>query len=171
MIHHLSIDAQNPLHVASVLAEILQGEVYKFLVPGSYILLPFDNHGTHIVVFKQGDVWAPGADAESAQVLQAVPTNLVASHVAILIATTQQQVEYIGQREGWRVVTRVKGDAPFSAIEFWVENRLLFELFPPEFAAEYLQFMHPQKIEQLLGQPIQSPLMKASFRIPSFRTV
>ncbi len=36
MIHHISIDAHDPCRVARVLAEIWQGKVYQFLVPGSY---------------------------------------------------------------------------------------------------------------------------------------
>lgn len=156
MIHHISIDARNPLRVASVLAEIWNGKVYKFFVPGSYIALPFDNYGTHIVVFKQGDVWTPGADAGSAQVLQSAPTNFVSSHAAISVPTSQRQIEQIAQRERWRVLTRKQGDGvPFSAIEFWVENRILFEFFLPEFVPQYLQTMQPATIEQILGQPIQ----------------
>lgn len=156
MIHHISIDAHNPLRVASVLAEILNGKVYKFLIPGSYIVMPFDNYGTHIVVFKEGDVWVPGTDVESAQILQTAPTNLVAVHAAISVPTTHQQIEQIGRREGWRVLTRKQGDVvPFSVIEFWVENRILFELLPPEFVPQYLQTMQPEAIEQILGQPIQ----------------
>jgi hypothetical protein len=46
MIHHISIDAHSPLQVASILAEILNGKVYKFLIPGSYIVMPFDKYGT-----------------------------------------------------------------------------------------------------------------------------
>ncbi len=155
MIHHISIAAHNPLRVASVLAEILNGRAYKFLIPGSYTVMPFDEYGTAVAVFKQGDVWAPGADAEPAQVIQAAPTNLVATHAAISIPTTQQQIEQIGQREGWRVLTRKQGDAPFSVIEFWLENQFLIEFLPPGFETEYLQSMQPEVIEQILGQPIQ----------------
>jgi hypothetical protein len=155
MIHHISIDAHSPLQVASVLAEILNGKVYKFLIPGSYIVMPFDNYGTHIVVFKEGDVWAPGADAESAQILQTRPTKLVASHAAISVPTTQHQIEQIGQREGWRVVTRAQGDGAFRLVEFWLENRILFEFLPPEFKTQYLQILQPETIEQMLGQPIE----------------
>jgi hypothetical protein len=155
MIHHISIDVRDPLRVASALAEILNGKVYKFLISGSYIMMPFDNYGTHIVVLKEGDVWAPGTDTESALILQTTPTNLVAVHAAIAVPTTQQQIEQIGQREGWRVLTRKQGDVvPFSVIEFWVENRILFELLPPEFVPQYLQTMQPEIIEQILGQPI-----------------
>lgn len=155
MIHHISIDAHNPLQVARVLAEIMNGKVYKFLIPGSYLVMPFDNYGTHIVVFKEGDVWVPGADTEAAKIYQTTPINFVSTHAAISVPTTQQQIERIGQRQGWRVLTRDQGDAPFSAIEFWVENRLLFEFFPPEFETQYLQTMQPEMIEQLLGKPIQ----------------
>ncbi len=156
MIHHISIDARNPLRVASALAEILNGKVYKFLVPGSYLVMPYDNYGTHIVVFQEGDVWAPGADTESAKIRQTAPVNYVSSHVAISVPTTLQQIEQIGQREEWRVLTRKQGDVvPFSAIEFWVENRLLFEFFLPEFLPQYLQTMQPEAIEQMMGQPIQ----------------
>jgi hypothetical protein len=155
MIHHISIDARDPLRVARVLAEILQGQVYKFLVPGSYLAMPFDNCGTHFVVFKAGDVWTPGIDRESAKVISTAPTNFVSCHAAISVPTTQQQIEQIGQREGWRVLTRKQGEAPFSAIEFWIENRTLLEFFTPEFVPQYLQTMQPEAIEQILGQPIE----------------
>lgn len=156
MIHHISIDAQNPLQVASALAEIWHGKVYKFLIPDSYLVMPFDNYGTHVVVFKQGNVWAPGTDAESAQIRQTAPTNLVAVHAAISVPTTHHQIEQIGRHEGWRVLTRKQGDVvPFSVIEFWVENRILFEFLPPEFVPQYLQTMQPEAIKQILGQPIQ----------------
>lgn len=114
--------------------------------------MPFDRYGSHIVVFKAGDVWAPGADTESAQVRQTALTEMVATHAAISVPISHQQIEQIGQREEWRVLIR-KG-APFSAIEFWVENRVLFEFFPPEFVDQYLQTMQPKMIEQILGQPI-----------------
>jgi hypothetical protein len=39
MIHHLSISAQNPQHVAQVLAEILQGQPTPHpFNPGGYII-------------------------------------------------------------------------------------------------------------------------------------
>jgi hypothetical protein len=155
MIHHISIDADNPLRVAQVLAEIWQGQAYQFLVPGSYAVLPFDTYGTHIVVFKAGDVWVPGAAAESAQVRPAPPSNFVAIHAAVSVPTSQSQLEAIGQREGWRVLVRQPGTAPFGVIEFWVENRILFEFLPPGFAPQYLQTMQPEMIAQILGQPLQ----------------
>lgn len=156
MIHHISIDAYNPLRVASVLAEIWQGKVYQFFYPGSYNVMPFDRHGTAIVVFPKGTVWTPGDDTHPAQLLPSVATDLMALHAAISVPATQQQIEQIGQREGWRVLTRDQREGTFRLVEFWVENRILFELFPPGFEPEYLQTMQPEMIEQILGQPIQA---------------
>lgn len=156
MIHHISIDAQDPLRVASVLAEIWNGKVYQFFYPGSYNVMPFDSYGTGVVVFPQGTVWCPGTDNKAAQLLPSASTNLVAIHAAISVPTTQQQIEQIGQREGWRVLTREQGDSVFKLIEFWVENRILFEFLPPGFETQYLQIMQPEMIEQILGQPIES---------------
>jgi hypothetical protein len=157
MIHHISLDARDPLRVAGVLAEIWKGKVYKFLVSGSYIVLPFDNYGSHVVVFKSGDVWVPGADVESAKVFQTISTDFVSAHAAISVPIDHQQIEQIGQREGWRVLTRKQGDGiPFSAVEFWIENRFLFEFFSPEFAPQYLQVMQPKSIEQMLGQYLET---------------
>ncbi|MBD2057606.1 hypothetical protein H6F88_16535 [Oculatella sp. FACHB-28] len=155
MIHHISIDAHNPLRVASVLAEIWNGKAYQFFYPNSYHVMPCDHYGTGIVVFPKGTVWVPGADTQSAHLLPAVSTDLVAIHAAISVPTTQQQIEQIGQREGWRVLTREQGDGPFRLVEFWVENRILFEFLPPGFEPQYLQTMQPKMIEQILGQPIQ----------------
>ncbi|PSB13790.1 hypothetical protein C7B61_10485 [filamentous cyanobacterium CCP1] len=155
MIHHISIDAQEPLRVANALAEIWQGEIYKFLVPGSFLVMPFDNYGTHIVVFKQGDVWMPGADTESAKIRQTSPAQFVAAHAAISVPTSPAQIKQIGQQEGWRVVHRIQGEtAPFSVIEFWAENRTLFEFLPPEFVPQYVQAVQPDAIAKMMGQPI-----------------
>ncbi|MBE9193614.1 hypothetical protein IQ230_25505 [Gloeocapsopsis crepidinum LEGE 06123] len=155
MIHHISIDAHNPLRVASVLAEIWKGKVYQFFYPGSYNVMPFDSYGTGIVVFPHGTVWTLGADTKPAQLLPSASTDLVAIHAAISVPTTQQQIEQIGQREGWRVLTRDQEDSIFRLVEFWVENRILFEFLPPGFETQYLQTMQPKMIEQILGQPIQ----------------
>jgi hypothetical protein len=155
MIHHISIDARNPLRVASVLAEILNAKAYQFLVPGSYTVMPFDKYGTAIVVFQQGNVWTQDIDEKPAQVIQSTSPDLVAVHAAISVPTSQKQIEEIARREGWHVLTRKQGDAPFSVIEFWVENRILFEFLPPEFETQYLQSMQPNVLEPILGHPIQ----------------
>jgi hypothetical protein len=51
MIHHISIAVRNPLRVADVLAEILEGQVLPAppnFPKGSRIVFPGDEHGTLI---------------------------------------------------------------------------------------------------------------------------
>jgi hypothetical protein len=37
---------------------------------------------------------------------------------------------------------------------------ILFEFLPPEFESQYLQTMQPEKIAQILGEPIQLSALK-----------
>jgi hypothetical protein len=39
-----------------------------------------------------------------------------------------------------------RGDNYFGVIEFWVEDRLLIELLPPEIVDRYLAFMSPDSL-------------------------
>jgi hypothetical protein len=94
------------------------------------------------------------ADVKPAHIIATAPTNFMSFHAAISVPTNQQQIEQIGQREGWRVFTRDPEESTFSLVEFWVENRILFEFLPPGFETQYLQTMQPEKIEQLLGESI-----------------
>ena len=155
MIHHISIAAQNPTRVASVLAEIWNGKIFNFAHPGSYVVFPFDNYGTGIEVFPLGSVLIPGSDTEPSKMIQiSDSSHFVATHAAISVPATQQQLEQIGLREGWRVALCDRGI--FKVIEFWLENRLMLEFLPPELATQYLQSIQPQSAEQVLGQSIQN---------------
>ncbi len=48
-------------------------------------------------------------------------------------------------REGWRGAT-IATRGPFHVIEVWVENNLMVEILPPEYAREYLAFTRPDKV-------------------------
>ena len=82
--------------------------------------MPFDQNGTHIVVFKAGDVWVPGTDVEAAKICNTVPTVFVATHTAISVLTSVEQIEQIGQREEWRVLTQwmLEGRSPFDLLYY-----------------------------------------------------
>ena len=153
MIHHISIAAENPLHVADVLAEIWNSKVFKFPYPGSYVVFPFDNYGTGIEVFPLECVMVPASDTEPSKVIQiSHASSFVATHAAISVPASQEELEQIGKREGWQVARCNRG--LFDVIEFWLENRLLLEFLPPDLATQYLQSIQPQIAEQVFGEPI-----------------
>ena len=55
MIHHLSIAARDPKHVAGVLAELMGGTAVTFPPnPGSFFALQLDEHGSGVEVYPAG---------------------------------------------------------------------------------------------------------------------
>lgn len=153
MIHHISIAADNPLRVAQVLAELLNGKAIPFSSsPGSYVALAFDAYGTLIEVHPCGMELRPGVgkDAVRHQV-NPYPSAYTATHVAISVLASETEIRSIAAREGWRVERYKRGDAFFEVIEFWIENHLLLELLPPELSAQYLTFLEPQSLKEFLA--------------------
>jgi hypothetical protein len=158
MIHHISISAQNPHHVAQVLAEILQGQAVPFPpVPGSYMVVAMDQHGTAIEVLPAGSEIIPGAEQEGCGFVQNPQAGrFTATHAAVSVPTPEAEIRQIGEREGWRVV-RCDREGFFTLLEFWVENTLLIELLPPEMAAQYLAFtQQPDVLKYFVADPALS---------------
>jgi hypothetical protein len=63
MIHHLSIAARDPKHVAGVLAEIMGGKAIPFPPnPGSFFALQLDEHRSGVEVYPAGTELQPGGD-------------------------------------------------------------------------------------------------------------
>ena len=60
MIHHLSIAARDPRHVAEVLAEFMGGAATRFTPnPGSWFAYQHDEHGTGVEVYPAGTELRP----------------------------------------------------------------------------------------------------------------
>ena len=131
MIHHLSISAQNPQHVAQVLAEILQGQPTPHpFNPGGYIIFPFDEYGTKIEVYPLGTEIVPGESEElRAYIQNTADSQSTATHVMLSVPINVEQIEQIAAREDWLVQRTSFG---FDFMMLWVENRLLIELLTPE---------------------------------------
>ncbi|MBI4780748.1 MAG: hypothetical protein HY785_05435 [Oscillatoriophycideae cyanobacterium NC_groundwater_1537_Pr4_S-0.65um_50_18] len=151
MFHHISIAVNHPLHVANVLAEVLQGRCFPFPPhEGSYIVIVDDGFGTGIELYPADTQLIPeleqvGFSAGNAQTFTSV-------HAALSVSISQKQIAQIADREGWLV--RLCDRNAFKVIEFWVENKFMLELLTPEMAKEYLQFAHTAGYEAFLNQAI-----------------
>lgn len=145
MIHHISIAVRDPQHVAEVLAELWQGQVAPFPPnPGSYVVLSLDRHGTMVEVYPLGTEMQPGAD-QVAFVSGSSASPYSATHAAVSVPVSREDIERIAAREGWRALA-CNRDGLFSLVELWIENHLLMELLPPDCAEEYLRFMQPESL-------------------------
>lgn len=145
MIHHISLPAKNPLHVAEVLAELFQGYCAPFPShPGSYVAFAGDEHGTLVEVYPLGTEMIPGEDKEPIQYRQNNSSQFIATHAAISVPLNQSQIESIAQREQWRCVRCSRGY--FDVLEFWLENTVLLELATSELALQYTAVLAPENL-------------------------
>jgi hypothetical protein len=143
MIHHVSISARDPKHVADVLAEVMQGRALPFPggVADSFMAVSGDEHGTMIEVYPENVALVPGSGDRQVQASRDAKPDYMPFHLLLSVPIDRPAVERIGEREGWR--TRYFGrGAPgqppvFHVIEFWVENRLMIEVATPDMLPEY----------------------------------
>jgi hypothetical protein len=158
MIHHVSISAHNPRHVADVLAELMNGRAYPF--PGgiadSFMAVSGDDKGTMIEVYPETVTLTPGHGDE--QVCAGAATSGAGYgpfHILLSVPLDQVAVQRIGDREGWRTQYFGRG-APgqkpfFHVIEFWVENRLMVEVATPDMLADYTNMVRLENLDAMFA--------------------
>lgn len=142
MIFHVSIDADNPRHVAEVIAELWDGQATPFppVIDGSWVALAGDERNTIIEVYPRGTELVPADGDADAYGVAGSPDRRSATHIAIATRLEADAVYAIAQREGWPAKYRKRGDA-FGVIEFWVEGSRMIEVLTPAMQGEYLGAM------------------------------
>ncbi|RNJ49539.1 hypothetical protein [Methylocystis hirsuta] len=159
MIHHISIPARDPVRVAAVLAELMNGRDFPFSgpLPGAHMAMSGDPQGTMIEVYPDTITLAPGEDEAQVAFTPGPPTTgYFPFHALISVPLDRAAIERIGAREGWRTKFFGRG-APgkppvFHLLEFWVENRVMLELAPSDLVHEYASFMQISRIEALMRE-------------------
>ena len=138
MIHHLSIPAKNPLHVATILAELFEGTFTRFgPYQDSYIAWMGDELGSAIEVFPLGTELLPDPGAGRACFRHnASASDFTATHATVSVHRTQEDILVLARREGWSALALSRGS--FRVIEFWIENRVMLELTTADMTREYL---------------------------------
>lgn len=137
MIHHFSIPAQHPRHVAQVLTELFDGALSGFgPYPNSFIAWAGDEHGTAIEVYPVGTEMFPHPGAGQAQFRHhGAATGFTATHAAVSVNRSEAEIFALAEREGWRAIQLSRGWN--DVIEFWIENRVMLELMTPAMAKAY----------------------------------
>lgn len=162
MINHISIGANNPEHVANVLAEIWDGIVYPFPpTPNSYFVIANDGRGTAVEIIPNGVVLIPGEglpdenDPNSATeeyegkfVASDLKPRFVATHLNVNTKKSIEEIREIAKREGWRVLVCNRGEGLFQLVEVWIENTFMLEVMTPEQTARYIEVTDPAFLAQ-----------------------
>jgi hypothetical protein len=158
MIHHVSIPARDPEHVAKVLGELLGGYVGPFVgpFPGAFSVYAEDEHGTGIEVYPERTVIARGEGEQIAHAAEIAEAPLaVAFHALISVKAERADIERIGAREGWRVIHSWRGPPGvklFELYELWVENRVMLELATPDMLPNYVKIARGEAQRALLAR-------------------
>jgi hypothetical protein len=158
MIHHVSIPASQPEAVAEALAEIMHGRVFPFPgpVPGGFMAVSGDEHGTMIEVYPENIVFRPGHGEEQVVPITAAPVRDHAFHVLLSVPVDQETVMAVGRRMGWRTQLCGRGqpgqEPMFHVIELWVENRLMIEVATPEMVPAYAKLIQFPVLETFFSQ-------------------
>ena len=158
MIHHFSIPARDPRHVAQVLGELLGGYVGPFVgpIPGAWAAYGTDEHGTGIEVYPERTLLTPGArgDEQGIVVLGEEPVA-VAFHALLSVPVDRATIEAIGAREGWRTFSCWRGppgNPLFELYEFWIENRVMLELATPDMLPNYTRLTNAAAQQAILAK-------------------
>ncbi|BBP98419.1 hypothetical protein BSFA1_35480 [Burkholderia sp. SFA1] len=153
MIFHASMPANDPKHVAQVLAELWGGFAAPFSpFPGAWMAVAGDDRGSIIEVYPSDQVITPGGDREDSVSYGAGTfkrPQYSAFHMAMATKLGAAEVVAIGEREGWRAVHCTRGNDFFHVIELWIENSTMLEFLTPEMQAEYLAFATPENFKAL----------------------
>src|SRR5579864_2295027 len=95
MIHHLSIAAREPEHVAGVLAEIMGGTAVRFPPnPGSFFALQLDQHGSGVEVYPAGTELEPNGSVGGSFVKKP-ERGFGSTHFALSVSTDSAKIQAI----------------------------------------------------------------------------
>lgn len=141
-IHHFTVPAQNPSHVASVLAELVGGRAIPLPHPkGNVLVYAGDADGSAIEVWPAATRGAVG-DHDPGQRDLPLP-EAWPHHAYFTVDTTAERILEIFAREGWKA-DRVKNGPPngpgFELVRGWIENQTCVEVGGQEMRAQYEQF-------------------------------
>lgn len=138
MLFHLSIAANDPRHVAQVIAELWGGEAFPFppVSDNGWIALAGDERGSAMEVYP-ADITLREAEGDADAIGEkGAPAGYTATHAAMATQLDQDAVLAIARREGWPAKYRNRGGL-FGVIELWIEGRQMMEVLTPSMQAEY----------------------------------
>jgi hypothetical protein len=141
-IHHFTMPANNPEHVAHVLAELTGGRPVRMPHPeGAWMVVAADSPHTLL------EVWPARSRAEvgSSHVAEhdaALPERWP-HHAYVSVDLDTDAIVAILEREGWAhdvAWNGAPGGPGFELVRLWVENQMVLELASPEQLAQYTEF-------------------------------
>ncbi len=145
MIHHISIDAEDQMKVATVIAKLMGGEARENW-PFGHVCAAYagDSYGTMVEVWPRGTVVKIPESGVGKFELSNNSSTLQKHqpfHTALSVELNDDEIMAIAKEAGWETAVRANG--LFSVVEVWIENRLLLEVLSPTQSLNYMRAMAP----------------------------
>jgi len=141
-IHHATLPAHDPAHVAEVLAEMLGARVAPGVHPeGGFFVYGDDEDGTLLEIWPAGTRAAVGEHHLS--VTDQPPPEAWPHHCYVSCESDAETILGIFEREGWKA-DRVHNGPPnggFDLIRGWLENQQVIEVVTPDMRTQYEKFI------------------------------
>ena len=138
MLHHVSFSVRDPSRAASLISELVGCKAVRAPSPpfpaGSWFAIFEDEAGTLIELTPWGSVLAPDAKGIGSDP-DMRPYS--ASHVLAGTSHSADELMELAAQHGLRAALANAG--LFRFVKVWVEDSLLLELLPPEFAPAYME--------------------------------
>lgn len=148
MLFHASIPADEPEHVARVIAELWRGEVLPFPpFPRAFVVLAGDERRTVLDVYPRGNEHVP-APGEYAVRTNPAPSPHSEVHLALGTVLSEEDVLALARREGWLAQRSDRGGL-FTVVELWVENKFLLEVLSAEEQRRYMENLTAARLRTL----------------------
>lgn len=130
-------------------------------LPGAWMALAGDGHGTEIEVYPEGTALVPGPPESPNAYIRTASTPAAPFHLLLSVALEESQVLTAARREGWRAERHGRGAAGrppvFHVLEVWLENRFLLEVVPPSFLPAYREAMRIPVLEAFARGTVADP--------------
>jgi hypothetical protein len=152
MLFHVSIEADDPHHVATVIAEFWRGAALPFppVSKGSWIAMAGDDRGTCVEVYPRGTELREADGMADAIGVDGLRRLYNPTHIALATPLERDDALAIARREGWPAKICNRGGA-FHVIEMWIEGCQMVELLTPEMQREYLGAVTIENWEAMLA--------------------
>jgi hypothetical protein len=139
MLFHVSIEADQPRHVAEVLAEFWGGVAMPFppVGKGSWVAFAGDDRSSLIEVYPRGTQLHPAEGPADAYGVAGEPRHFHSTHFAMATPLEIEDALAIGRRENWPIKICSRG-GKFRVIELWIEGCQMVELLTAGMQREYL---------------------------------
>jgi len=153
VLFHLSIEADDPRHVAGVIAGMWRGKALPFppVGKGSWMAMAGDDRGTAVEVYPRGTELRENDGETDTAGAVTTPRRYGATHMAVATPLSTDEIMAIARREGWPAKVCFRGGS-FHVIEMWIEGCQMVEMLTPEMQREYLDTVTIENWEAMLAK-------------------